>query len=267
MYGSHFGLTQLPFGSRPNSAFFYISPTVEEALARLQFLVDQRRRLGLVLAGPGGGKSVLLNVLADQLRRSNRQVAQVNLLGLSAAEFVWQLAAQWGIPFDDDAPSRAMWRAIGDRLVENRCQRLDTVILLDDADQALPEALQVVARLAQQDPSAEARLTMILAAQTGRAAALGSRLLELADLRIDLDPWEAIDTQSYVESALKSAGAVKAAFEPDAVQRLHELAHGIPRRVNQLADLALLAAAGKQLPQVDAETVAVASEELASPSV
>jgi general secretion pathway protein A len=265
MYRSQWGLTQAPFGSRPNPAFFYVSPTVEEGLARLQFLVDERRRLGLVLAPPGGGKSVLLTVLAEQLRRSQRQVAHFNLLGLSAADFLWQLASQWGIAFDDDSPLRAIWRAIGDRLVENRCQRVDSVILLDDCDEAGPEALEAVARLAQLDLSSEARLTIVVAAETGRAAALGSRLLELADLRVDLDPWEAADTESYVASALKSAGAVTAAFEPEAVRRLHDLAQGIPRRVNQLADLALLAAAGKQLPQVNAETVAVVSEELAAP--
>src|SRR5262245_52396453 len=172
MYRSQWGLSQTPFGSRPNPAFFYVSPTVEEGLARLQFLVDERRRLGLLLSGPGGGKSVLLTVLSEQLRRSRREVAQINLLGLSAGEVLWQLAAQWGIPFDDDAPPRAIWRAIGDRLVENRCQQVDTVVLLDDGDKASPEALEAVARLAQFEPSAEARLTIVVTAETGRAAAL-----------------------------------------------------------------------------------------------
>jgi general secretion pathway protein A len=265
MYRSQWGLAQTPFGSRPNPAVFYQSPTVEEALARLQFLVEEHRRLGLLLSGPGGGKTVLLAVLADQLKRSGHQVAQINMLGLSQAEFLWQLAAQWGMPFDDDVSPRTLWRAISDRLVENRCQQVDTVVLLDDADEAGGDALQAVARLAQIEPGREGRLTIIIAAQTSRVSALGSRLLELADLRVDLEPWEATDTESYVQSALKSAGAVAEAFEPEAVSRLHELAHGVPRRVNQLADLALLAAAGKQLPQVDAETVAVVSEELAAP--
>jgi type II secretory pathway predicted ATPase ExeA len=46
------------------------------------------------------------------------------------------------------------------------------------------------------------------------------------------------------------------------VDRLHELAHGIPRRVSQLADLALLAGAGRNLDQIDAEVVETVYQEL-----
>ena len=123
--------------------------------------------------------------------------------------------------------------------------------------------LDTVSRLALLEPSRDARLTIIVAARPGRVNKLGSRILELAELRVELDAWEPVDTQSYVESALKLAGGAVGAFEPEAVRRLHELAHGVPRRVNQLADLALLAAAGRKLPHVDADTVAVVSEELA----
>ena len=265
MYRSHWGLAQTPFGSRPNPTFFYQSPGVEEALARLQFLVDENRRVGLVLAEPGGGKSVLLYVLADELRRPGRQVAIVNLLGLTPQELLWQLAAQWGLALDDDASLGQLWRAIADHLVENRCQKIDTIVLLDDGDEASPDVLDTIGRLAMLEPSREARLTIIVAAKPNRVAKLGGRLLELAELRVELDAWEPVDTQSYVESALKLAGGAVGTFDPDAVRRLHELTHGVPRRVNQLADLALLAAAGRKLTRVDADTVADASEELAAP--
>jgi type II secretory pathway predicted ATPase ExeA len=262
MYRSHWGLGKTPFGSRPNPAFFYQSPAVEEALARLQFLVDENRRMGLVLAAPGGGKSVLLNVLADELKRPGRQVALVNLFGLSPGEFLWQLAAQWGLGLDGDTPTGALWRAIADHLVENRCQKIDTIVLLDDGDEASRDVLDTVARLALLEPSREARLTIVVASKPEGVSKLGGRILELAELRVELDAWDPVDTQSYVESALKLAGGAAGAFEPEAVRRLHELADGVPRRVNQLADLALLAAAGRKLPRVDADTVAGVSEEL-----
>jgi hypothetical protein len=44
--------------------------------------------------------------------------------------------------------------------------------------------------------------------------------------------------------------------------RIHELSDGIPRRVKQLAELALLAAAGQELRMIDAETVEGAYYEL-----
>ena len=47
-----------------------------------------------------------------------------------------------------------------------------------------------------------------------------------------------------------------------ATTRLYELSCGVPRRVAQLADLALLAGAGLELEQVDAATVESAYQEL-----
>jgi type II secretory pathway predicted ATPase ExeA len=43
---------------------------------------------------------------------------------------------------------------------------------------------------------------------------------------------------------------------------MHDLAGGTPRRVRQLADLALLAAAGMNLDAVDVATVEAACEQL-----
>jgi type II secretory pathway predicted ATPase ExeA len=51
-------------------------------------------------------------------------------------------------------------------------------------------------------------------------------------------------------------------FTPTAVERLHELAGGIPLRIKQLADLALLAGAGLNLRQINADTVTEACHEL-----
>ena len=168
--------------------------------------------MGLVLAEPGGGKSVLLNVLGDELRRPGRQVALVNLFGLTPQEFLWQLAAQWGLALDDDTPLGPLWRAISDHLVENRCQKIDTIVLLDDADEAATDVLDTVSRLALLEPSRDARLTIIVAARPGRVNKLGSRILELAELRVELEAWEPVDTQSYVESALKLGGRGRRRF-------------------------------------------------------
>ena len=72
MYQAHWGLQESPFRGRPDPKLFYQSPTHEEALARLHFLSDQRRRLGLLVGASGSGKSLFLEVFAQQLRRTGR---------------------------------------------------------------------------------------------------------------------------------------------------------------------------------------------------
>ena len=51
-------------------------------------------------------------------------------------------------------------------------------------------------------------------------------------------------------------------FAEPAVARLHELSHGIPRRITQLADLSLVAGAGERLAEIDADVVEAVYHEL-----
>jgi general secretion pathway protein A len=262
MYQAHWGLSHSPFGSGLDRRRFFRSPTHDEALARLHFLVDQGRRLGLLLGGAGSGKSLVLDVFGHEVRRTGGHVLRLNLLGLAEHEFLWQLALAMGHNPSRHEPIFLLWQAITDRLSENRQQQLATLLLLDDADEACPEVLEQVARLTQYDPTSEARLTLVLAAAGHRLPRLGQRLLGLAELRIDIQGWEHEDTASYIGQALRAAGRHEPAFDEMALLRLHELSLGIPRRVNQLADLSLLAAAGQGLQTIDEATVEAVCSEL-----
>jgi type II secretory pathway predicted ATPase ExeA len=254
-YRAHWGLHETPFPSGLAPRLFYQSPTHEEALARLEFLVGQRQRLGLLLGPSGTGKSLILDRLASNLRRGGAQVANISLLGVDLHEFLWLLAAELGLNPDRKENPFSLWRDLIDRIAENRYQQLDTVILLDDADRALPEVLDHLVRLIQSDRGLPTPLVLVLAASADTIPRIGSRLLELAELRIDLEPWEESDTGGYLISALAQAGRKTLLFADDAVQRLHALSGGIPRRVNQLAALALVAGAGRQLSKIDADTI------------
>ena len=250
MYPSHWGLRESPFRNCTDPHFFYQSPTHEEALARLHFLVEQHRRLGLLLGPDGSGKSFLLEIFAEQFRRSGRPAAKVNLLAIEPAELLWLVALELGLNPEPSSPTAALWRMVTDRLMENRYQQIESAILLDDADQASRPVLAQVARLAQHDPSPDSRLTLVLAGRQDQIGRIGDRLLGLAELRIDIEPWEQAETENYLKASLAQAGCRTAVFAEPALARLQELSHGIPRRINQLADLALLAGAGQALPQI-----------------
>jgi general secretion pathway protein A len=272
---SNWGTRESPFRWGLDPKFFYQSPTHEEALARLDFLVEQHRRLGL-LTGPGGsGKSLILEVFAEQLLRGTTarqadpagygypQVAKLSLLDVEPDEMLWLLATEWKVGVEPTDSTSALWRAVTDRLKEFRYQQWPAVALLDDADQADPRVLQHIARLVRFDPSPEMRLTVVMAGRNEGMATLDPSLMDLVQLRIDVEPWQRADTEQYIRTSLAQLGRQWPAFADSAVDRLHELARGIPRRAAQLADLALLAAAGQNLPQIDAATVETVCQELA----
>jgi len=262
MYKDHWGLRDTPFSSDLDPQAFFESQVHEEALARLYYLVEQRRRLGLLLGAHGSGKSLLLEVLCDQLRRAGRPVARLRLVGVSAAEFPWLLARELGVDLRPDEGPTSLWRSIADRIAANRHQQWGTMVLLDDVDEAEAELRTAIVRLTQLEPGRDAGLTIILSARLDRASRLGPRLLELSELRIDLDSWEEEDTAAFLSTALKRAGREGPAFGAAAIARLHQLSGGVPRRVRQLADWALMAGAGQQQQQIDALTVETVFEEL-----
>jgi type II secretory pathway predicted ATPase ExeA len=218
--------------------------------------------MGLLVGPPGSGKSLLLEVFARQLCRRPAAVARLSLLDVEPTEMLWLLASQWGVNPALGQSTAALWRSLCDRLIEYRCQQLEAVILLDDLEQADREVLQHVARLARFDPTPEMRLTIVLAGRNQIMASLGEPLLGLADLRIDLEPWEPADTADFVCRLLSQSGRNAPLFDQPAMSRLHELAGGNPRRVCRLADLALLAGAGANLQQINAGVVETAYQEL-----
>lgn len=263
MYLQHWKLTHSPFAPRYAAKCFFASPTHDEALARLLFLVEDGRRVGLLLGPHGSGKSVVLDVLRRELRKTGVTVALLGLLGLDEDEVLWQLAAACGLNPPTGATRNWLWRNLQDFLTIERHQQRATALLFDDAHEATPEVLALLSRFLDWDQTPESRLTVVLAAAPDLAARLGQRVLQLAELRVSLEPWDAHDTADYLRAMLTAAGGPVEAFRDDALERVHSLANGNPRRVAQLANLALLAGAGRELPQVDADTVQGVYDELA----
>jgi general secretion pathway protein A len=264
MYESHWGLRESPFHDGSDPLSFYQSPTHDEALARLHFLVEQHRRLGLLLGPEGSGKSLLLEILTAQLRRRGPVVARVNLTGISGDEMLWSLAAQFGRNLDRCDSTPALWRALTDRLAAFRYQQVDAVILIDDADRAGNSVVPHLIRLAKLEPTPQPRLTLILAGDRLTISRLGDTLLGLSELRIDLEAWRPDDIAGYLDRSLRQAGGSASIFNEPAIERLCELSHGIPRQVRLLADLSLVAGAGRHLQTIDAGVVESVYHELAT---
>lgn len=257
---AHWQLRRSPFGANIDPERCYPSEALNEALARIEYLVDQRRRTGVLLGDRGLGKSAALAVAKYRLAKAGAAVAVVDAVGLGRRELLWQVAE--GIqatpdPLDDEA---RLWRRLSDRLRHNKWQARSTVLLVDDVDQLGADLVHRLVRLLRLDPEADARWTVIMATMPDRLAQMDDALLHAIDLRIDLEPWSADDSVGYIQNALVEAGRLAPVFDDQALLRLHELASGSPRHVARLADFALLAGAGAGVEEIGAELVDQAFE-------
>jgi len=260
------GLERWPFGGTVAAGQFYPTAGHNEALARIEYLVEGRRRLGALLGESGVGKSLVLRVAAEQLARKGCAVVVVDTLGATTREVLWHVACGLRTAPRADADVSWLWRQIVDRVAENRMQQMATVVLVDDAGQAGPDLMTQFARLARLDTTPAARWTIVLAAEPEQAVRWSETLRNAVDLRIELSAWTAEDTVGYVQTALVEAGRLEPVFEEDALRVLDELSGGVPRQVERLADYALLAGAAARVDTISSAMIEAAYDEIAWPA-
>lgn len=116
MVEAYWGLNESPFRSPPPSRFLFASSGMDEARARLQFLIEQRRRLGILWGGGGVGKTLLLQNLADQHRQQGGRACVVPAQGMSGHEFLWELAGRLGLNPARHVPTVDLWNRVLDAL-------------------------------------------------------------------------------------------------------------------------------------------------------
>jgi general secretion pathway protein A len=262
MYADFWGLAEIPFQNTRDPRWFYEGPGHEEALARLMFLVEHRRRCGLLTGPSGTGKSLVLELLRREAVRTGAEVALVDLLGCSSRELLWELLAAWGRSAGLDDSQYVLWRRVHDHVQANGFAQVPLVLILDHLERAHTDCIAAVERLQQLSAGGHAALTLILGVESDRAAGLGPTLREISDLRIELPPLDREQTQQYVETQLARAGADRPLFDLSAFDRLFDETHGVPRELNRLCDLALLAGMADQATHIDATIVSAAAEEL-----
>jgi type II secretory pathway predicted ATPase ExeA len=255
MYEAYWGLQRSVFSHQAAREALPTSPIHAEGLARLDFLRDSQSPFGLLLGPSGSGKSILL---ADFAERSARRGSLVCSVPATADQDCLFASLAAGLQLESHSDPSSFWQRIIDRLEELKLETLAAVVLFDDLDRGSPILLAAVDRLL----AVSAPLTVVASARPETVGRLGAKLLEQAALRIDLAPWNERETGEYLATSLKRAGRLQPAFDDSATRRLFELSGGAPRRVNQLAQLALLAGAGQGLVQIDRATIDAVEEEL-----
>lgn len=257
--------TPPPFTGPAEPAALYRGPAQEEALARLEWLVAEGQRCGLVVAADGMGKSHLVVAAARRLAGLAAEVAILSLTGLPEGEWLDLLLDR--LPLDAATRGEPIrpWLKLENRLRENSLLGRPTVLIFDDLDRGPADALAGVARLAA---AAEPRFATTLVVATATPAGLArvpEAIRQRAAVRIELFPWSEADVAAYLAEGLTRAGRPADLFTATAAATIQRFATGVPAIVRRLAHLALAAADSGGLERVDAATVEAVWREL-SPS-
>jgi MSHA biogenesis protein MshM len=278
MYGDYWNLTQLPFENGSDPRFFFRGRSHEPALLKLQYVVEQSKGVALLVGEHGVGKTYVSHVLEQECRRSAADgecppipFFRLHFPRLSADEILRYLAGQLSsliLPTSagGDLIVQQLERALrGHAEAGNR-----PAVVLDDAHLIeSPQVLQVLAQVMSLSESQGLPLSLTLIGQPElvkqvlRVPALNSRV----SVRAALHPFDAAETAAYIQHRLSIAGMTREVFDDQALAAFHQHSLGIPRRINQLCDLALLVGYADELPSLSSGEVEAAAEELLTVAV
>jgi len=268
MYLRYFGLNEVPFSITPDPAFVFLSPRHRDALAHLLYGIGKGGSGGFVqLTGEvGTGKTTLCRVMLEQIPEGTRIALLLNPL-VTPRELLAAISEELEI---DTSDSRDSTRLLVDRLniylLDAHDRGESVVVVIDEAQNLSPEALEQVRLLTNLETAKEKLLQIVLLGQPELRELLQRRnLRQLAQritARYHLSPLGPKDTHLYIQHRMQVAGAQRNPFRRGAMNALYQRSQGIPRLINIIADRSLIAAYAKERADVTAAMVHEAANEV-----
>lgn len=257
---AYWGFSRWPFQCRKSADFPVVGASHEEALSRLFFLVDERRRSGLLSGTAGSGKTCLIRRAASYARRGGYWCLEMDATGLGSDQIAWQIADQLLGDCDANATPARCWSLIQQQFANQVLVGQPVVVVVDNMDLAENGGSQAIRRLMNLADLLGADLTVLI---TARGALPAKELRAEIELSVELTGWSHEETTRFIETSLRAAGGMTEIFSHAAISAVQDISQGNPRDVIQVCDLSLLAAMSDNRQQIDAEMVEAAAVEFA----
>ncbi|MET3131383.1 MSHA biogenesis protein MshM [Oxalobacteraceae bacterium GrIS 1.11] len=245
MYHAHFGLQQSPFGITPNPAFFYTGNTRGAILDALLYAVTHGEGIVKVTGEVGSGKTMLCRMLESVLPPHIEVIYLVNP-SLSPDEVLFTIAGELNIAIAGKRSDEVL-RLLHSDLIDKHAAGKQVLLLVEEA-QAMPLAtLEEIRLLTNLETAYHKLLQIVLFGQPELDVNLNlpemRQLKERITHSFTVPPMAPELIPDFLAFRLGAAGyRGPPLFDAGAVRKIAGVSRGIVRRINILADKALLAA-------------------------
>ncbi|WP_292355586.1 MULTISPECIES: ExeA family protein [unclassified Methylophaga] len=253
MYTEHFGLKHKPFNLVPDPQFLYMSPNHKKALTMLEYGLMSHAGFTVVTGEIGAGKTTLIRALLGKID-DDCVIGLINNTHESFGELmVWVLDS---LEIESSATDNAgRYRDYINFVVEQHAQGRRVVLIVDEAQNLSVQALEELRLLSNVNIDSDIFLQLVLTGQPELIEKLNRpELVQFAQrigVEFHLKALSYPETQNYIEYRLEVAGAKHKIFSNEACAVIYCYSEGIPRRINNLCDFALVYAFADDKKEID----------------
>ncbi len=264
MYEEFYGLRARPFSKTPDPKYLFLSRTHDEALARLQYAVEEKDLI-LLTGEVGCGKTTLTRALMDMLGDRHRVINIINPM-LTPVQFLRTIAMRMEIAGPPNHKADLL-EAIYRRVYEDHEKGITPVIIIDEA-QLIPDrdTFEEIRLLTNFQLDYTNLLCLILVGQPDLRKRLNHRayvpLKQRIGLFYHLGPIAEEEMRDYVLFRLRVSGKEDLLFTDDALASLYRYSGGVPRLINSIATSALLDGFAREERLIGKQLIEDAAREL-----
>ena len=258
MYLDHFGLREAPFRITPHTEFFFAGANRGATLEALIYAITHDEGIVKVSGEVGSGKTMLCRMLLEKLPENVETVYLANP-SMSRNEILHAIAEELQAPLPESR-SHQLLRSLQDKLLDIYAAGRQVVVMIDEAHAMPQETLEEVRLLSNLESNRHKLLHIVLFGQPELDDRLSETNMRQLKERIThnfaLEPLHRNDIGNYLMFRIRAAGYHGPdLFTPSAIQRISKASEGLTRRINILADKALLSAFSENKHQIDNKQV------------
>lgn len=241
MYLEYWQLNEMPFENTPDPRFLYYSNQHEEALTRMLYVVLNRKGAGMLTGIFGCGKTLIGQSVLKEISKEKYKVAYVTNPRLEDIDLLRMIVYFLGVAEPPEKKADVLI-TLNNVVLDNMRDGKETVVVIDEAHciekNSIFEELRLLLNLQLPD---RFLLTLILMGQPEllQKIEMNKQLNQRINIKCHLESLKSKETGEYIKHRLSVAGSDRDIFDDDAVESVYNYSGGIPRRINQVCDMAL----------------------------